>query len=60
MKPEENLFVPNVFSPNSDGENDMVNVFGNGLEDIHFMIFNRWGEMIYNEENDKWDGNDIY
>ncbi len=50
--------VPNAFSPNGDGTNDVVKVEGLGIVELEFMIFNRWGEKVF-QSNDKaigWDG----
>jgi gliding motility-associated-like protein len=52
--------VPNAFSPNGDGLDDVFKIMNTeDFTTIHsFMIFNRWGQMIYNT-NDKlkgWDG----
>ncbi len=43
------IWVPNVFSPNGDGLNDVLRILGNigRIEDVNFSIFNRWGEKIY-------------
>jgi gliding motility-associated-like protein len=52
------LFVPNAFSPNADGENDMLFVMGNCIRDLNFAIFDRWGEKVF-ETSDPltgWDG----
>ena len=59
-----NLFVPNTFSPNSDGVNDVFYVRGKGLSNIQSMrIFNRWGQMVFeklnfapNDPSVGWDG----
>ncbi len=59
-----NVFIPNTFSPNNDGMNDVFYPRGSGLFRIKSMkIFNRWGEIVY-ERNDVtpndvragWDG----
>lgn len=59
------VYVPNVFSPDNDGINDRLTVFaGAGVVRIRtFMIFNRWGESVYelhdfppNDLNAGWDG----
>ena len=58
------LFVPNVFSPNDDGANDFVTVYGpEGLFVNKFEIFSRWGEKVYsqydflaNQPGSGWDG----
>ena len=50
--------VPSGFSPNGDGNNDILYVRGYGIEIMSFKIFNRWGEMIF-ESTDQdmgWDG----
>lgn len=59
-----NVFIPNTFSPNSDGINDIFYVRGTGLFNIKTIkIFNRWGEIMYsqsgirpNDANAGWDG----
>ncbi len=61
----ENIFIPNAFSPNNDGVNDVLMVYsGNEVEVVRsFRIINRWGSLVYNAENFKpndpaygWDG----
>lgn len=52
------LFVADAFSPNHDGTNDMFNVYGVHIGTFKLLIFNRWGEVIF-ESKDKdyyWDG----
>lgn len=59
-----NLFIPNTFSPNTDGQNDRFFPRGSGISRIKSLkIFNRWGELVYDREdfnaNDAsagWDG----
>lgn len=47
-----NVFIPNTFSPNNDGMNDVFYPRGTGLFSIKTMrIFNRWGEMVYERSN---------
>ncbi len=47
------VFIPNVFTPNSDGVNDAFNIFGNqaALEIVDLKIFNRWGDLVYKGQN---------
>jgi gliding motility-associated-like protein len=54
----EELFVPNLFSPNGDGVNEKFEVFGYGIKDFSMKIFNRWGEKIFESDNQykSWDG----
>lgn len=59
-----NVFIPNTFSPNGDGSNDLFYARGTGLFNIKAMyIFNRWGEMVFqktgvkpNDAGAGWDG----
>lgn len=56
--PLSEIFVPNIFSPNGDGENDFLFVYGRYIRDIEFFIYDRWGEKVF-ETTDKsigWDG----
>ncbi|WP_107039880.1 DUF7948 domain-containing protein [Brumimicrobium mesophilum] len=52
------VYVPNAFTPNGDGENDVLFVRSLIVEEIVFRIFDRWGEMVYETEtlHDGWDG----
>lgn len=48
----ENVFVPNTFSPNGDGNNDVFYVRGRGLDRVKSLrIFNRWGEVVFEQQN---------
>ena len=59
-----NIFIPNTFSPNSDGVNDIFYPRGSGLFSIKTLrIFNRWGEVVYekngflpNDASTGWNG----
>jgi gliding motility-associated-like protein len=52
------VFIPNAFSPNNDNNNDIVYVRGKLLTDIHLVIFDRWGEKVFESNDIKhgWDG----
>lgn len=52
------LYIPNAFSPNNDLENDEECVFGDCIEEFHLVIFNRWGEKVFESIDHKscWDG----
>ncbi|MCB0651303.1 MAG: gliding motility-associated C-terminal domain-containing protein [Saprospiraceae bacterium] len=65
-RPHE-VFIPNVFSPNGDGNNDILTILGGkDIEKIHsFLIFNRWGENVFevydfppNDSGFGWNGYD--
>lgn len=56
------FFIPNAFTVNNDGLNETFGPKGIGIspstEDYEFMIFNRWGEKVFetNDFNQHWDG----
>ena len=55
---ESLLDVPNVFTPNGDGKNDIFKVKALSLESFQGVILNRWGRKIYewNDPSEGWDG----
>ena len=47
-----NVFVPNTFSPNGDGVNDIFYPRGNGVINVkNLTVFNRWGEIVFQKAN---------
>lgn len=50
--------IPNVFSPNGDGMNDLFLIKNTGLEELICTVYNRWGMLIYeyNAVRSGWDG----
>jgi len=47
-----NLFIPNTFSPNGDGSNDVFYPRGTGLSRVKSLrIFNRWGEVVFEKQD---------
>lgn len=53
-----NVFMPNTFSPNGDGANDVFYPRGSGLFKIkNLRIFNRWGEVVF--EKNSFNANDV-
>lgn len=54
----KDIFVPNVFSPNGDGKNDILFVYGNSIDQLEMRIFNQWGEelQLLNSTARGWDG----
>ena len=52
------LVVPNVFSPNNDGQNDLFFVTGTYIQDFQCAIYDRWGLKMVNLSSitDRWDG----
>ncbi len=48
---KENVFIPNTFSPNGDGRNEVFYAKGTGLFRIKSMrVFNRWGEIVFEKK----------
>jgi gliding motility-associated-like protein len=56
--PETQLFVPNAFTPNGDGKNDLFMPLGVYVEEFQMWIFDRWGDMIFTTTDMRqgWDG----
>ena len=55
---DPSIFVPNAFSPNGDGNNDVLYVRGNMINKMIFRIYDRWGTLLF-ETTDRlqgWDG----
>ena len=66
VQKDRNVYIPNAFSPNDDGENDVFMIFTNEISIKHvnqLQVFNRWGEKLYeatnfppNDKNFGWTG----
>jgi gliding motility-associated-like protein len=50
--------LPNVFTPNGDGKNDIYTITSTGIEGLQGEIYDRWGLKLFtwNQKNDGWDG----
>ncbi len=55
---DKDFFVPNTFTPNNDGQNDLFKVRGLKIDELYFAVYNRWGEKVFdtNDKNKGWDG----
>jgi gliding motility-associated-like protein len=55
---DPDIFVPNTFTPNGDGNNDVLFVRGRLIATLDFKLFDRWGELIFEttDPNIGWDG----
>ena len=58
VSPELLVYIPNAFTPNYDGKNDIFKAFGVGFIPKSIYIFDRWGDEIYENHNADsfWDG----
>jgi gliding motility-associated-like protein len=59
VHPVNNLYVPNAFTPNGNGTNDVLYVYTTGgIKFFEIMIWDRWGELVYrsNDIGEGWDG----
>lgn len=52
------VYIPNSFTPNGDGINDVFAVVASSLLEFEINIFNRWGEVVFssNDPNKVWTG----
>jgi gliding motility-associated-like protein len=52
------FFIPTAFTPNGDTKNEMLQIFGADFTKLRFVMFNRWGEVVFTARSKKegWDG----
>jgi len=52
------IYLPNAFSPNADLENDVLYVYGTCIKEMKLIIYNRWGEKVYEgiAQTEGWNG----
>jgi gliding motility-associated-like protein len=58
IDPNYSFFVPNAFSPNNDGLNDVFRTFTTGVKKFELFLFDSFGKMVFNTSNveESWDG----
>jgi gliding motility-associated-like protein len=58
---ESVLVIPNIFSPNGDGNNDIFNLHGTNITEVSGVIMNRWGQVIFewSAVEAGWDGRTV-
>ncbi len=54
----DDIFVPNAFTPNGDGKNDVVRVHSEGIKTLSFCVYDQWGECLFTttDMSTGWDG----
>jgi gliding motility-associated-like protein len=53
------VYIPNAFTPNGDGRNDLLRVYGTELVvNFNLQVFNRYGQLVFEtrDKNKGWDG----
>lgn len=52
------IFIPNTFTPNGDGVNDVFIPIGKSIAQLHMVVHDRWGELLYETDDMSmgWDG----
>ncbi len=55
---EEDVFLPNAFSPNGDLVNDVLSIYSNFIQTMELYIYDRWGEKVFEttDPNFRWSG----
>lgn len=61
IEPIYTIYIPNTFTPNGDMKNDTFKVYGTGIVECQMLIFNRWGNLIFEQDGIRplslgWDG----
>jgi gliding motility-associated-like protein len=54
----DGIFIPNSFTPNGDGLNDVLRVYSYKIRELQFAVFNQWGEKLFEtrDQSRGWDG----
>lgn len=55
---QNTVYIPNAFSPDDNGVNDVFIPVAHGIENYELKVFNRWGDLLYqtNDDTKGWDG----
>lgn len=55
---QSNIYIPNAFSPNGDGKNDVLYVRANNVTRLYFAVYDRWGQKVFETKDilKGWDG----
>ncbi|GAA4208948.1 hypothetical protein GCM10022289_33650 [Pedobacter jeongneungensis] len=52
------IYIPNAFTPNNDGKNDIFLIYGNTIASAKMSVYTQWGQLIFQSDNvaNGWDG----
>lgn len=52
------VYIPNAFTPNNDGKNDVFLIYGNTIASARMFVYTQWGQLIFQSDNvaNGWDG----
>lgn len=55
---ESDVFIPNAFTPNNDGKNDVFKVYGSSIKEVDIKIYNQWGNFVFETKDNilGWNG----
>ncbi|HEU4717128.1 MAG TPA: choice-of-anchor L domain-containing protein [Bacteroidia bacterium] len=55
---ESSFYVPNAFTPNGSGQNDVFYAYGSNIDNFDMLVFDRWGNLLFESHdiNKGWDG----
>ena len=59
---DKNIYIPNAFSPNNDGVNDIFTIYTKSARQSRvesLKVFNRWGDLLYSRQNFQLDGEQV-
>jgi gliding motility-associated-like protein len=63
VNPDLRVLIPSAFTPNADGLNDVWEIQGQGMQELSFIIFDRWGGKVFDNgnlvSNNKWEGKEM-
>jgi gliding motility-associated-like protein len=60
INPKSSVFIPNTFTPNGDGSNDVFRVRGPLLNFFYLAVYNRWGEKVFDTDDASAGWNGVY